>query len=358
VPSETKAEKAAAPGKELRDSLIQYIALAVVSWLIMYLVPPDLLFTVYIPASFWVLSFCVVLIVLGGGWPLAPPAGRWKPGMSRAIPGIGMTVIYVVLVVIANLIALYVWPRLPLFPDWLYIGVTLFIVSVWYALDWGAWPFAGRVPAWANAIIGASIIYIITGIVYNVFVRLLGVPPGWWFGFIVWTFVWVQALGNVLTMQSYPYAKLGQPASGITITLLAVLLGYVCWNLGLTIGIEPTAWFAAIGAPLIGWTLVHPLSFKWWPFTKYKQCKRGILSFLFEILLTAIFAAICQVILMPIMGRVTAAGLAFPPNVNVLTALYFLHFIAPLFLLHTFFWLRAPLSPLSPPGTPPPEEGR
>lgn len=73
--------------KTFQESLVQFIGAMVAGWLIMYLVPANVFFTLYIPSSFFWLFWLVALGVIGRGWPVAPPEGMWKPSMSKLVPG-------------------------------------------------------------------------------------------------------------------------------------------------------------------------------------------------------------------------------------------------------------------------------
>jgi hypothetical protein len=79
-------------------ALIQLIAIAVGGrFFFFFLSPAQILGGVMLPASMFMLVWLGILVLIGGGWPLAPPLGRWKPGVNRALPGFGMTAIWWVL---------------------------------------------------------------------------------------------------------------------------------------------------------------------------------------------------------------------------------------------------------------------
>jgi hypothetical protein len=171
----------------------------------------------------------------------------------------------------------------------------------------------------------------------------------WFFGFLVWVIVWIQAFSNVLTFQQWPFYKLGQPWGELANTLVAVFLGWVCWEVSLQF-MSPTFSFAAVAGSIIGMQNFHGAIFGYYPFLKHKQPKRGICNFFTEIALAFIWIALLRVLMAPIVSKVQAAGLPF--DINVVSVLYTLHFIALLTLIHNFYFLRAPLPPSGPPPAP------
>jgi hypothetical protein len=62
-------------------ALIQLIAIEVGGWFV-FLPPAQILGGVMLPASLFMLVWLGIPVLIGGGWPLAPPLGRWKPGVN------------------------------------------------------------------------------------------------------------------------------------------------------------------------------------------------------------------------------------------------------------------------------------
>lgn len=338
----------------MRDSVIQFISAMIVSWLFMYLLPVTFIFKVYIPFSFFLLFWVVVLGVIGRGWPLAPPEGIWKPGMSKFVPGMGMTLLWVGLAVISALFVVYVFPKIPLFPVTLNFGILLFMTTLWYALSWGAWPVA-RKSGSLNFFFGAAVILVITYILWFALADLSGTPfakapfnpqglfkVDWLFGLAVWVIVWVQVFGGALTFQSYPFYRLGQPLGQIVLTLIAAILGYISWTWTLTF-LSPTFSFAAVAGSIIGWTLFHSVVFGFYPNAKYIQPRRGFYNIFVELVLVIIWIPLLRLILAPILAKAVEAGLPF--DINAISVFFTLHVLAPVCLVHNFFWLRTPLDP-------------
>ncbi len=339
--------------------LVTFMAL---SWALMYFIPTVMVFTIMLPASFYMLFSVVVFCPLvSGGWPFAPPLGNWKPGDGVLKPGLGTTALIIGAAIAGPAFTTYLYPRFPLFPVGFWWGIILFTVTLWYAFVWNGWPLNQKSSPAVRCIGGALIILGVTAALWQL-VNLSGTPfagaaydpkgpfqAEWFFGFLVWTIVWVQAFSNVLTFQQWPFYKLGQPWGEIANTLLCILLGWVCWVVSLKF-MSPTFSFAAVAGSIIGMQNFHGAIFGYYPFLKFKQPVRGICNFFTEIALAFVWIALLRLLMQPILAKVQAAGLPF--DINVISVLYTLHFIALLTLIHNFYFLRAPLPPSGPPPAP------
>jgi hypothetical protein len=346
----------------LGQLLLYLVIFMAVSWVSMYFIPTTFLFTVILPASFYVLYSLVVFSpLISGGWPFAPPLGTWKPGQSIWNPGLGTTALIIAVAGAGPLFTTYVYPRFPLFPVGFWWGIILFAVTLWYSMVWNGWPLNQKSSPATRCVGGGVIILVITATLWQL-VNLGGTPfagaafdplgpfqAEWFFGLLVWIIVWIQAFSNVLTFQQWPFYKFGQPWGELANTLVAVLLGWACWTVSLRF-MSPTFSFAAVAGSIIGMQNFHGAIFGYYPFLKYKQPRRGICNFITEIALAFVWIALLRVLMAPIVVKVQAAGLPF--DINVVSVLYTLHFIALLTLIHNFYFLRAPLPPSGPPPTP------
>jgi len=352
------------------QALLRFLCCMVIGWLFMYLVPMEWFLTYYLPMSFFLLFGLVVFGVCGLGWPFAAPGGfLWKPGMSRMVPGITMTVLWIVVAVALAWVEVNVWPKVPLFPVGIWFGIGVFMLTLWYTFNGiGPHPFAKPVQ---NLLFAAVLILVLAGVLFKVFVSFAGTPlenspadphglfdPNYWFGLCVWIIVWIQVFGGPMCLQGWPFYKLPKPIYQLVLTAVVVALGFACWEGTLAAGMSPTFSFGAIGASMIGWSLIHAVGFEMFPFAGYIQPKRGVLNFLLEeVLLTAVWIALLRVILAPLLTKVQAAGFGEIFDINALTAFYTLHVVAVVLLLHQFFFMRAPLSipgpPLGPEEVPP-----
>lgn len=350
----------AAPGVgQLGLYLLVFMA---VSWGLMYFIPTTLLFTVVLPASFYVLYSLVVFCpLISGGWPFAPPLGNWKPEHGIWKPGLGTSVLIIGVAIVGPLFTTYVYPKFPLFPVGFWWGIILFTVTLWYAFVWNGWPLNQKSSPAIRGIGGGLIILVVTAVLWQL-VNLSGTPfagapfdpkgpfqAEWFFGLLVWIIVWIQAFSNVLTFQQWPFYKFGQPWGEIANTLLSIILGWVCWVVSLKF-MSPTFSFAAVGGSIIGMQNFHGAIFGYYPFLKFKQPVRGVCNFFTEIVMAGVWIALLRVLMQPIVAKVQAAGLPF--DINVVSVLYTLHFIALLTLIHNFYFLRAPLPPSGPPPSP------
>ncbi len=338
------------------------VAFMAISWALMFFIPTPLLFTVLLPASFYVLYSLVVFCpLISGGWPFAPPLGNWKPGDGIWKPGLGTCMLIIGAAIAGPLFTSHVYPRFPLFPVGFWWGIILFTVTLWYAFVWNGWPLNQKCSPAVRGVGGALVILAVTALLWQL-VNLSGTPfagaaydpkgpfqAEWFFGLLVWIIVWIQAFSNVLTFQQWPFYKFGQPWGEIANTLVSILLGWLCWTVSLKF-MTPTFSFAAVGGSIIGMQNFHGAIFGYYPFLKYKQPRRGIYNFLTEIALSFVWIALLRVLMPPIVAKVQAAGLPF--DINVVSVLYTLHFIALLTLIHNFYFLRAPLAPSGPPPAP------
>jgi len=333
-----------------------------VSWALMYFIPTGVLFTVVLPASFYALYSLVVFCPLvSGGWPFAPPTGSWRPGQGVWKSGLGTTALILAVCCAGPLCTGALYPRIPLFPVGFWWGIILFTVTLWYAFVWNGWPLNQHCSPALRGIGGGLVILGITAALWQL-VNLGGTPfaaaaydprgpfqAEWFFGLLVWIIVWIQAFSNVLTFQQWPFYKLGQPWGEIANTLTCVVLGWLCWTASLRF-LTPTFSFAAVAGSIIGMQNFHGAIFGYYPFLKFKQPRRGICNFATETALAFVWIAVTRVLMQPIVAKVRAAGLPF--DVNVVSVLYTLHFIALLTLVHNFYFLRAPLAPSGPPPAP------
>ncbi len=339
------------------QALVRFVIIMAIGWFFMYLVPPAWFLFTYIPFSFLLLMGLVTFGVCGLGWPFAAPGGfLYKEGMNRAIPGVLMLAVWLVVAFVINWLLGNVWPKMPMTP---WFGIIVFMVTLWYTFDGvGPWPFK---QPWANWLFATVLIMVLALVIWSVAVDLKGTPaegapfnpkglfPGnWWLALCVWIIVWVQVFGGPMCFQGWPFYKLPKGVYPVVLTLVVIALGYVCWEGSLALGVSPTFSSFAIAGSMIGWSLMHSVAFEMAPFVNCIQPKRGVLCFVLEeIVLTAIWIGVLRILLQPILAKVVAAGLPF--DINQLTAFYTLHVVAVILLIHQFFFMRAPLSIPGPP---------
>lgn len=326
------------------------------AWLFMYLVPTEWFYMQYLPFSFLLLMGLVTFGICGLGWPFAAPMGiLWKPTF-RFIPGILMCVVWMLTAIVLSWLVGNVYPKMPMTP---WFGIIVFGVTLWYTFD-GVGPHLFK-KFWANWLFATILIMVLSVIIWLICVDLVGTPAekapfnphglfpaDWWFGFCVWVIVWIQVWGFPMCFQGWPFYKLPKPMFQIVLAVVVVVLGYVFWQGGLSLGISPTFWFGAVGASMIGWSLMHSVAFEMAPCTSCIQPKRGVLCFILEeIVITAVWIGILRIILQPMLAKVQAAGLPF--DINMLSAFFTLHAVAVALLIHQLFFMRAPLPIPGPP---------
>lgn len=344
--------------KAFRENLTQFIVAMLVGWLIMYLLPAKVFFEMYVPSSFFWLFWLIILAIIGRGWPVTPPEGYWKPGMSKAGAGFLITALWLVLALLNTFFATAIWPAIPLFPVTLYFGVLLFMTTLWYAFIWGAYPVAAKSGV-LNVVIGTIVILAITAILWLTLPNFEGTPwaesafnPNGVFqidymlGFAVWIIAWIMIFGNILSLQRYPFYKLGEPLGQIVLTVAVVLLGYVSWSVTLTF-MNPSFSFAGVAGSIIGWVLFHSAIFGYYPNAKHIQPQRGIYNLAVVAVMVVIWIPLLRVVLGPILAKASAAGIPF--DISIISMLYTLHVVAILLVAHSLFWFKMPYAPPGPP---------
>jgi len=232
-----KTEEAvqAPKGMTVTQASARFLMCMLVGWLFMYAVPMKWFLTYFLPMSFFLLFGLVTFGVCGLGWPFAAPGGfLWKPGMSRAIPGLAMSALWIAVAVGLAWVEVNVWPRIPLFPAGLWFGIGVFMVTLWYTFD-GVGPFPFTKP-WANFLFASVSILGLAGLLFEVFVNFSGTPleaapsnprglfpAPWWFGLCVWIIVWIQVFGSPMCLQGWPFYKLPKPLYQISLALVVSL---------------------------------------------------------------------------------------------------------------------------------------
>lgn len=349
--------------------LIQFIAFAVVGILVfVYVIPVGLIVLKIIPATLIMLVALGCLVLLGDNFPLAPPGGQWwNPEKSRLVPGIGLTIIWVVFTFAVLLFMRFVYPRWPIGPLYLWFGVIAFWLTLLYGVNWNGWPFKGRLHPWGTMAAGFIIVMVLTILIWNFLTNLDGTPVAdtpmnhkgpwnvnWLTGYLVWCIAWFFVFSPVFTTQGWPFGKLGHPGMAIAQTVLAHILGYICWNGSLALGLSPTFSFGAVASSIIFWSLVYSWHLQFWGITQFTHFKRAISAFIIVCVLTAIWIVVLRVILGPAAETIAAAKL--PADVNILIIYLNLCIVATALIAHNAFYLRWPLTLPTPPGTPPPDQ--
>lgn len=349
-------------------AVIQFIVVAILSAVIfVYGFSPATIVMTFLPASLLVLISLGSLALMGDNFPLAPPGGNWNPTKSRVPAGVGMTAIFVVFTALFLAFMLYVFPKWPISPLFLWWGAIGFWATLLYGINWNCWPFKGKMHPWATMGIGFVIVIVIASLVWTNLTNLAGTPfadspfdhkgplnVNWLTGFIVWAIAWFFIFNPLFITQGWPFTKWGHPGAAIGQTILAHILAYLCWSGSLAMGMSPSFSFGAVASSLIFWALVYSWHFQFWGITKLTGASRAIAAFVIQCILTAIWIPICNVILKPVADSIAAAKL--PADINLLIIYLNLVPLAVLLLMHNAFWLRWPLTLPNPPGTPPPDQ--
>jgi hypothetical protein len=211
------------------------------------------------------------------------------------------------------------------------------------------------------------VVLVVSCLVWSLFTNLAGTPlagapmdhkgafnVNWLTGFLVWFIAWFFVFSPVFTTQGWPFRKWGHPGAAIGQTVLAFILGLVCWNGSLAMGMSPTFSFGAVASSLIFWSLVYGWHFQFWGVTKLTGGARAVAAFVVQCVLIAVWIVILNAVLGPAADRI--AALKLPADVNILIIYFNLCIMGPALISHNAFWLRWPLTMPNPPGTPPPDQ--
>lgn len=348
--------------------LIQLIIITILGvWVFVYMIPLDTAILKIMPATLMMLVALGHLSLLGDSYPLSPPGGSWTPGKSRVAAGIGMTVIWAVFTAAFLLFLRYVFPKWPIGPLYLWFGVIAFWLTLLYGINWNGWPFKGKMHPWAAMGASFALIMILTIIIWTNFTNLDGTPfadspsnhhgplnADWFTGFLVWSIAWFFVFNPVFTTQGWPFAKLGHPGGAVAQTIVAHILGYICWTGSLAMGISPSFSFAAVASSLILWALVYSWHLQFWGITKLTFFKRAISAFVVLLVVISVWILLMKLVLGPAANALAEAKL--PADINILIIYVNLCIVGPVLIAHNAFWLRWPLTLPAPPGTPPPDQ--
>jgi hypothetical protein len=348
--------------------LIQFVVFTIIGILIfVYCISPASIVLKILPATLIMLIALGHLVLLGDNWPWAPPKGNWTPAKSRLIPGIGMTVLWAIFTFAMLLFMRYIYPGWIVGPLYLWFGVIGFWATLLYGVNWGGWPFKGKLHPWGTMAASFIIVLVVSILIWNFLTNLDGTPladtpmnhkgplnVNWLTGYLVWCIAWFFVFSPVFTTQGTPFGKWGHPGAAIGQTILAHILGYIFWSGSLALGLGPSFSFAAVGSSLIFWPLIHSWHLQFWGVTKYTFSKRAISAFILQCIIIAVWIIIIRLILGPAASAIAAAKL--PADVNILIIYLNLCILAPALIAHNAFWLRWPLTLPNPPGTPPPDQ--
>ena len=348
--------------------LIQFIVTAVVlTPIFVYAVSPASIVMTILPATLIMLIVLGQLVLIGDCFPWAPPGGNWNPAIPRMPVGVKMTLIWAVFTAIFLLIMLYVYPKWPMSPLYLWWGAIGFWCTLLYGINWNTWPFKGKLHPWATMAVAFIVVLVVTSLVWNFLTNLEGTPlanspmdhkgpfnVNWLTGYLVWSIAWFFILSPVFTTQGWPFAKLGHPGGALGQTIVAHILGLICWQGSLAMGMSPSFSFGAVASSLILWALVYGWHWQFWGITKLTGGSRAIAAFIVQCVIVAIWIGICNVILGP--AADSLAAMKLPADINILIIYLNLCILGPALIAHNAFWLRWPLTLPNPPGTPPPDQ--
>ncbi|SPF44821.1 conserved membrane hypothetical protein [Syntrophobacter sp. SbD1] len=347
--------------------LIQFAGLGVLSVVVfVYALSPATIVLTLLPATLIMLITLGQLVLIGDGFPFAPPGGNWTPAVSRVEAGAKMTIIWAAFTAVFLIFMLYIYPGWPMSPLYLWWGAIAFWCTLLYGINWNTWPVKGKMHPWLTMLVGFTVVLVVTSLVWNFLTNLAGTPlantpmdhkgplnVSWLTGYIVWAIAWFFILSPVFTTQGWPFTSLGHPGTAIAQTVVAHAIAYICWSGSLALGMSPSFSFGAVASSLIFWALVYGWHLQFWGVTKYTGAARALAAFVVQCVLTAFWIGLLKVVLAPVGDAIAAAKL--PADVNILIIYLNLCIFAPALICHNAMWLRWPLTLPNPPGTPPPD---
>lgn len=345
--------------------VIQLIVLGSLGFLMFVtILPKDLIVFKIIPASLIFLIILGHLSLLGDGYPLSPPMGNWTPGKSRLMAGVGMIGIWGALATGMLAFMVYVFPKWPISPLYLWFGVIAFTLTLLYGINWNGYPFKGRFHPWIVMAIAFILILTISTLVWMFLTNLDGTPFAdtpmnhhgplnvqWLTGYLVWVIACFFVFSPVFTTQGWPFVKLGHPGAALAQTLVALVLAYLCWRVTLAIGLSPTFSFGAVASSIITWSILYSWHLGFCGITKFTSGTRAVLAIIIEAVIVTVWIVLMNFALSPAAKILVDANL--PADINILMIYFNLCVFAPAALAHNAFALRWPLTLPAPPGTPP-----
>lgn len=355
-------------------ALIQFIVLtAVLTAIFVYAVEPFTIIMNILPATLPMLIALGLLVLAGDSFPFSPPGGNWNPTKSRLTAGLGMTAIWAVFTALFIIIMLYAFPKWPMSPLFIWWGALGFGTTLLYCINWNCFPVKGKVHPWVAMLIAFIVVLIVATLIWTNLTNAEGTPfagspfnhkgpfqADWLTGFVLWFIAGFFIFSPVFTTQQFPFGKLGHPGGAIAQTIAAFIVALVCWNGTFALGINPGFSAQGVASTMIFWALVYGWHFQFWGITKLTGGSRAIAALIVQIILTAIWLAILNVILKPAADNLAAALTAakLPPIADINTLILYLNLciVGPALIAHNAFFLRWPLTLPTPPGTPPPDQ--
>jgi len=312
------------------EGLIQFSVLALLGWISFIDLQSAGRVVIYFPYSLFFVAWLIIISVIAGGWPLAPPLGHSKRGTRRLYLGLAMTSLWLALSVLSAIVvhAFLEGPQL----------ITYGILLLWVALTWGinlgSWPMRHYLPRTAF-VIGSVTTYAIATVLA---LLLRNVETGYLTGLMIHAVAWSFVFSPPFIFQGYVLRRFyRQPRVGVASLLIVLPLAFIGWDfLTLREGLIPANLSYVAMSSMALWSLTYSWGFGFAGISKYRQLKRGLMAFFIVIAISALWTALAISIMEP------------------LTALYFNLAVMPTaIIVHNIFWLRAPLSPPLLPGMPP-----
>mmetsp|Transcript_16796 Transcript_16796/g.46136 ORF Transcript_16796/g.46136 Transcript_16796/m.46136 type:complete len:452 (+) Transcript_16796:237-1592(+) len=373
---QSQPKRNAIPILSIDVAILRFLVIVVLSWVFYYAAMsanPKWTVETYIPWSFWLLHYLLIIGVIGGGWPLVAPAGgsffqqHWG-GHGRLVLGLLMTGLAVGMAAALSGFFTNVWWGYPLFPGGAWYGIGLFWITLWWVLNIQISPHPVIPPQKFHPVLNmamSSAICIFLAVAVFQFVDYdvpfngdSSNPEGpasasWWFGCVVSIIVWVHNWNQIMTFQRWPFSLIGNPyLQHVTMTVTTVLLGWAVYEIVIAAGVDKTFYADAVGASQISCSLYHTIAFDFWPFHRMAQPKRGFYAFCFsQVVLPFFWSFLCRIILQPIYDLMVEANPIYGAifTLNTMIPWFSLHVVAPLLLVHHSFFMRWPLPPAGPP---------
>jgi hypothetical protein len=314
--------------------------------------------------SGWVSTFllCVIPmeIVMGVTWGMKQP--RFAAERSQPVRGILFSVFALI---VAAVVALAHWsgvggsmsPPTPMLTQCMIASV---VVTFCLAIMWGGWPFTALLknPVAAGFTL-LAVCYVINYIFFRVFFNygfMQGAPvyvaaqdPQGMFNAwncVVFYVTFIAVMFLVLCFDLWPFTKspglMKQPVLGIVWTLLALVVGYAAYYIGVDVmKMDVVAFMVTVPIPFIFGTIFVLNMLQGSLFAKLTQPLKGVLNTVAAAVLGSLFALLYRELMPVVTGKLDAGPPAYQSEIWLASALLSVTF--PFLVAYADFFTMWPL---------------
>ncbi len=311
----------------------------------------------------WV-SFCIICIipmqiVIGVTWGGNPAfaAARKQPGKGVLLILFALVVGAIVAFVSFETVGGGVSPPTPMLAMHMIVSV---IITFWFAIMWGGWPFTKLIknPIAAGLVLLVAC-YLINYVLFRIFFNygfMQGAPvyvpsldPHGLFNAwsaLVFYVTAIAVMFLMLCFDLWPLTKspgvMKQPVLGIVWTIIALVLGALAFHIGVNVmGIDPAAFMVAVPIPFIFGTIIVLNMLQGSLFAKQTQPVKGILNTITVVVVGTLLARMYSALAPTITGTVNPGPPTYDFEIWLASALLAVTF--PFLIFHAEFFKLWPL---------------